>query len=91
MRWLLLLLVAGLVGGGGRMAAVPWKSSPDGSGRGLRSGGLKLLWTYDAGESIESSAAIAGQTVYVGVQSADLVAIDLDRASFAGSTAPRTG
>ena len=38
---------------------------------------LKLLWTYDAGESIESSAAIAGGTVYVGSQSKDLLAIDL--------------
>jgi len=37
----------------------------------------KLLWTYDAGESIESSAAIAGGTVYVGSQSKDLLAIDL--------------
>src|ERR1035437_4234555 len=38
---------------------------------------LKLLWTYEAGDSIESSAAIANGTVYVGVQSADLLAIDL--------------
>ena len=38
---------------------------------------LKLLWTFEAGESIESSAAIAGATVYVGVESADLLAIDL--------------
>ena len=38
---------------------------------------LKLLWTYDAGESIESSAAISGGTVYVGSQSKDLLAIDL--------------
>jgi outer membrane protein assembly factor BamB len=38
---------------------------------------LKLLWTYDAGESIESSAAIAGGTVYVGSQSKDLLALDL--------------
>jgi outer membrane protein assembly factor BamB len=38
---------------------------------------LKLLWTYEAGDSIESSAAIAGGTVYVGVESADLLAIDL--------------
>jgi outer membrane protein assembly factor BamB len=38
---------------------------------------LKLLWTYEAGESIESSAAISGGTVYVGSQSADLIAIDL--------------
>ena len=38
---------------------------------------LKLLWTYDAGDSIESSAAIADGSVYVGVDSADLLAIDL--------------
>src|ERR1035441_2896915 len=38
---------------------------------------LKLLWTYDAGESIESSAAIPGGTVYVDLQSKDLLAIDL--------------
>ena len=38
---------------------------------------LKLLWTYDAGESIESSAAIAGGVVYVGAQSKDLIALDL--------------
>ena len=38
---------------------------------------LKLLWTYEAGESIESSAAISGGTVYVGTQSAELLAIDL--------------
>src|SRR5215472_10631256 len=38
---------------------------------------LKLLWTYDAGDTVESSPAIAAGTVYVGVQSADLLAIDL--------------
>ena len=38
---------------------------------------LKLLWTYEAGESIESSTAIAGGMVFVGMQSADLLAIDL--------------
>src|SRR6266581_1136389 len=38
---------------------------------------LKLLWTYEAGDSIESSAAISGGAVYVGVQTGDLVAIDL--------------
>jgi outer membrane protein assembly factor BamB len=38
---------------------------------------LKLLWTYDAGEGIQSSAAIAGGAVYVGVESADLLAVDL--------------
>ena len=39
---------------------------------------LKLIWTYDAGESIESSAAIAGGVVYVGSQSKLLLAIDLE-------------
>ena len=38
---------------------------------------LKLLWTYDAGESIESSAAIADGVVYVGSESADLIAVSL--------------
>lgn len=38
---------------------------------------LKVLWTYDAGESIESSAAIADGTVYVGVSTGDLIAVDL--------------
>src|SRR5205085_12592933 len=38
---------------------------------------LGLLWTYEAGDSIESSAAISAGSVYVGVQTGDLVAIDL--------------
>src|SRR5271166_4018157 len=38
---------------------------------------LKLLWTFDAGESIESSAAIVDGVVYVGSQSADLIAVSL--------------
>jgi len=40
--------------------------------------GLKLLWTYEAGESIESSPAIVSGTVYVGAQPGDLVAVDLE-------------
>jgi len=43
---------------------------------------LKVLWTYDAGESIESSAAIVGGVVYVGAQTKDdtgvLLALDLE-------------
>ena len=38
---------------------------------------LKLLWTYEAGEVIESSAAIADGVVYVGGGNGDLVALDL--------------
>ncbi|MEE8199533.1 MAG: PQQ-binding-like beta-propeller repeat protein, partial [Candidatus Acidoferrales bacterium] len=38
---------------------------------------LTLAWTYEAGESIESSAAIVDGTVFVGSQSGELVALDL--------------
>ena len=38
---------------------------------------LKLLWTYEGGESIESSAAIVNGAVYVGSQAGDLLAVDL--------------
>src|SRR5919108_3572572 len=39
---------------------------------------LRLRWTYDAGESIESSAAIADGVVYVGSAEGELLAIDLE-------------
>ena len=42
---------------------------------------LKPLWTYQAGESIESSAAIVGGTVFIGSQKGDkgeLIALSLD-------------
>ncbi|HET6892184.1 MAG TPA: PQQ-binding-like beta-propeller repeat protein [Pyrinomonadaceae bacterium] len=39
---------------------------------------LRLLWTYAAGDSIESSAAIVGGTVFVGSQKGELVALNLD-------------
>jgi len=39
---------------------------------------LKLLWTYEAGESIESSAAIVGGTVFVGSQKGELAAVNLE-------------
>jgi len=38
---------------------------------------LKLLWTYAAGDLIDSSAAIADGVVYVGVGNGDLIAVDL--------------
>ncbi|MCX6637712.1 MAG: PQQ-binding-like beta-propeller repeat protein, partial [Acidobacteria bacterium] len=38
---------------------------------------LKLLWTYEAGQAIESSAAIAGRAVYVGCFSGELISLDL--------------
>ncbi len=38
---------------------------------------LKLLWTFDAGDSIESSAAISEGAVYVGSQTAELIALNL--------------
>ena len=42
---------------------------------------LKQLWTYEAGDSIESSAAIVGGTVFVGSQKGDLVALSLENGS----------
>lgn len=38
---------------------------------------LKQLWTWDAGDSIESSAAIVGNTVFVGTQKGELVSLNL--------------
>src|SRR5688500_8759750 len=38
---------------------------------------LKVLWTYEAGEAIESSAAIADGVVYVGAQPGELHAVGL--------------
>ena len=42
---------------------------------------LKLLWTYEAGDSIESSAAMVGGTVFVGSQKGELVSLNLDNGS----------
>jgi outer membrane protein assembly factor BamB len=42
---------------------------------------LKQLWTYEAGDSIESSAAIVGSTVFVGSQKGELVALSLGNGS----------
>src|SRR5262249_27034639 len=39
---------------------------------------LSLKWTYQATETIESSAAIADGVVYVGAGNGDLLAIDLE-------------
>ena len=38
---------------------------------------LKLLWSLDVGESIESSAAVVDGVIYVGSQSGDLLAVSL--------------
>ena len=38
---------------------------------------LKVVWTYDAKGAVESSAAIANDTVYVGSMTGELLAIDL--------------
>jgi outer membrane protein assembly factor BamB len=37
---------------------------------------LKVLWTFEAGGAVESSAAIADGTVYIGVSTGELVALD---------------
>src|SRR5438093_924095 len=38
---------------------------------------LALAWSFEAGETVESSAAIADDTVYVGAQPGALHALDL--------------
>jgi outer membrane protein assembly factor BamB len=38
---------------------------------------LTVAWTYETGESIESSAAIVDGTVYVGTQAEELIALEL--------------
>jgi len=40
-------------------------------------GNLRLLWSMDAGESVESSAAVVGGAVYVGTQRGELVCVNL--------------
>ena len=42
---------------------------------------LKQLWTFEAGDSIESSAAIVGGTVFVGSQKGELVSLSLENGS----------
>lgn len=42
---------------------------------------LKPIWTYEAGDSIESSAAIVGGAVFAGSQKGELVALSLDNGS----------
>ena len=42
---------------------------------------LKPLWTYEAGDSIESSAAIVGGTVFIGSQKGELVSLNLENGS----------
>jgi outer membrane protein assembly factor BamB len=39
---------------------------------------LRHLWTYEAGESIESSAAVVGGTVFAGSHKGELVALSLE-------------
>ncbi len=39
---------------------------------------LRVVWTWEAGESIESSAAISGGTVYVASMAGELAALDLE-------------
>jgi outer membrane protein assembly factor BamB len=46
------------------------------SGSGV-AGNLRHLWALDAGESVESSAAVAGGAVYVGTQRGELVSANL--------------
>ena len=61
---------------------------------------LQLLWTYDSGDRIDSSAAIADGVVYVGVGNGDLIAVNLasgalrwkySTQNFIGESSPAVG
>src|ERR1700733_223911 len=74
----LALLFAGL----GLLAADDWpqfRGNPSltGVSTGTLPANLRLLWTFDAGDSIESSAAISEGAVYFGSQTAELIALNL--------------
>ena len=82
MRWLVIPLLAAALPMAAVVAADEWpqfRGNPELTGVSAAAvpATLKLLWTHDAGEGIESSAAISNGTVYVGCQSKDLLAIDL--------------
>ena len=60
----------------------------------------KLLWKYETGDHIESSAAIVDGVVYVGVGNGDLIAVDLatgklqwkySAETFIGESSPAVG
>jgi hypothetical protein len=64
-------------GAGGPLGAVPRHA---GAARRVgrdAAGALKVQWTYEAGDAIESSAAIADGVVYVGSASGELHAVGL--------------
>src|SRR5205823_2143420 len=74
---LIVLLVAGVISTADEWPQFRGNAQLTGVSAGDVPSTLKPLWTYEAGDSIESSAAIADGTVYVGSQSSDLLAIDL--------------
>ncbi len=65
----------------GKLVSVSRQSPVDGVSQSNVPTTLKQLWTYEAGESIESSAAIVGGTVFVGSQKGELVALSLENGS----------
>lgn len=77
MRALLLLVLATLAGAADEWPQFRGNPQLTGVAAGAVPDNLRLLWTYEAGEAVDSSAAISGGVVYAGVQSGDLVAIDL--------------
>ncbi len=80
---LLLLLAPYLVHPGGSAPTDDWpqfRGSPglSGTSSSLIPEKLKVKWTYDCGEAIQSSAAIHKGSVFVGSVSGELTALDLE-------------
>ena len=76
-------------GAAGCVAAVPGVPCAHRHHRRGAAATLKLLWTYEAGDAIESSAAIADGVVYVGSQTGDLHAVNLADGNANGNTRRR--
>ena len=60
-----------------RLAAVPRHANLTGVSASTPPATLKVLWTYDTKDVIDSSAAIVDGVVYVGGGNGDLLALDL--------------
>ena len=79
MRVLIALVLAGQIVAAQQTSWPQFRANPQltGVASGTLPASLKVLWTFDVKEAIESSAAIADGSVYVGTAGGELIALDL--------------
>ena len=82
MRILIAVLLASMAAGTSAQEPTSWpqfRANPQltGVSSSTLAPALKVMWTFDAGEAVESSAAIANGTVFVGSAAGELIALDL--------------